>query len=256
MSQTTIDAVEELLTRLGAALLGGRRREFEEKAPRDLVTELDRRLEDEIRRALPRLQKGSVVVGEEAGGEAAEWTWWVDPIDGTTNFVHGWPRSALSVALLNHDRPALAVVHDPYRGETFRAEAGNGAWLGGRPIRVSGCSDLSRALLCTGFAPEPASQWELCRRLQSKCHGLRVSGCASLDFAYVACGRCDGFWEVDLKAWDVAAGLLLVREAGGAVADFLGNEAHLYSQNFVVATKDLMPPLLREIREAGLQENR
>lgn len=248
MSHSIIDAVIELLSELGKRLRKEPRTGFEEKAPRDLVTELDRRLEDEMRQALPEFLPGSVVVGEERGGVSAEWTWWVDPIDGTTNFVHGWPRSALSVALLQGNRPQLAVVHDPYRRETFRAEAGKGAWRGEERLRVSGCRELPEALLATGFAPQPPAQWELCRRLQNKCHGLRVSGCASLDFAYVACGRSDGFWEMDLKPWDVAAGLLLVREAGGVVTDFAGASAHLHSENFVATTSALILPLLEEIR--------
>lgn len=253
MSQATVEQVKALLARLGRDLLRVSATEFEEKAPSDLVTEHDRRIEAEIRTVLPTLWEGSVVVGEESGGETDLFTWWVDPIDGTTNFVHGWGRSALSVALWRGDEPILAVVHDPYREETFWAESGKGAWLEEQRLRVSPCSDLRGALLCTGFAPEPKAQWELCRRLAERSHGIRVSGCASLDFAYVACARCDAFLEMDLKAWDVAAGLLLVLEAGGVVTDYSGRVGGLASGNFVVSSEHLLSSLLREIESVGLR---
>jgi myo-inositol-1(or 4)-monophosphatase len=180
-----------------------------------LVTDLDLELERSFRPYLTELVPGSTMMGEEEGGQRSEWTWWLDPLDGTTNFVHGWPRSAISIALYRNDEAHLGVIHDPYLKETFWAQRGEGSWCGSLRLQVSACHQLQKALIATGFAPDPPEQWEICRQLQTNCHGMRVSGCAALDLAYVACGRVDAFWEVDLQPWDVAAGMLLVREAGG-----------------------------------------
>lgn len=230
-----------------------RRAEFvvQEKPGAGLVTDLDRQLEEQIRPFLSAMLPGSQVVGEEGGGLRGEWTWWLDPLDGTTNFVHGWPRSAISVALYQEDRAHWAVVHDPYLKETFWAAHGQGAWCGHQRLRVAQRTSLSEALLCTGFAPDLPAQWELCNQLQHQCRGLRVSGCAALDLAYVASGRVDGFWEIDLKPWDVAAGILLVQEAGGQVVDFSGEVARVDSGNFLASNRDLSA-LLKERLKAIL----
>ncbi len=220
----------------------------QEKAGAGLVTDLDRQLERSIRPFLSAMLPGSQVVGEEEGGQRAEWTWWLDPLDGTTNFVHGWPRSAISVALYQEDRPHWAVVHDPYQRETFWAVQGQGAWCGQQQLRVAQRACLSEALLCTGFAPDFPGQWELCKQLQSQSRGLRVSGCAALDLAYVASGRVDAFWEIDLKPWDVAAGILLVQEAGGQVLDFSGEVARVDSGNFLASHRDLCALLKERLR--------
>lgn len=209
-----------------------------------LVTDLDLTLEQNFRPYLTSLVAGSQMVGEEEGGQPAEWTWWLDPLDGTTNFVHGWPRSAISLALYRGSEAHFGLVHDPYLGETFWTQKGEGAWCGDTRLRCSSCADLDQALLTTGFAPEPLEQWQIARRLAQRCHGIRVSGCAALDLAYVACGRVDGFWEVDLKPWDVAAGLLLVREAGGMAVDFAGSAAGLTSGSYLACASALGEPLL------------
>ncbi|MFN8612333.1 MAG: inositol monophosphatase family protein [Vulcanimicrobiota bacterium] len=237
------------MSQLGQRLVESRPRQVREKPGAGLVTELDLELERQLRGYLTELVPGSAMMGEEEGGRLAEWTWWIDPLDGTTNFVHGWPRSALSLALYRDQEAHLGLVHDPYLKETFWAQKGEGSWCGDQRLRVSGCSDLQRALLATGFAPEPVSQWEVCRRLQAAGHGLRVSGCAALDLAYVACGRLDAFWEIDLKPWDVAGGLLLVREAGGVVSDLQGGPAGLHSGNYLAAGPELQPRLLEFLSE-------
>ena len=237
------------VNQLGQRLVEARPTQVREKPGAGLVTELDLELERQLRAYLTELVPGSSLMGEEEGGVQAEWTWWVDPLDGTTNFVHGWPRSAISLALYRGDEAQLGLVHDPYLKETFWTQKGEGSWCGTQRLRVSDCSDLSQALLATGFAPEPASQWEVCRKLQLAGHGLRVSGCAALDLAYVACGRLDAFWEIDLKAWDVAAGLLLVREAGGVVSDLQGGSAGLGSGNYLAVTPGLQRPLLEFLSE-------
>lgn len=235
----------------GSLLLSRRDFSVRTKPGAGLVTDLDLELERNFRPFLTGLVPGSQLVGEEEGGEAGEWTWWLDPLDGTTNFVHGWPRSAISLALYQGAEAHLGLVHDPYLRETFWAQRGEGAWCGDQRLHCSGATSLDQALLGTGFAPQPAAQWDLCQQLSARCRGLRVSGCAALDLAYVACGRVDAFWEVDLKAWDVAAGLLLVREAGGVAWDLQGQPAQLQSANYLVGNPQLAQALLAQIKGAN-----
>lgn len=239
-----VESLCRLLENAGDELREGRLGTVSEKTDAGLASDLDRLLEASLREALPALWPNSVVVGEEEGGTPAEWTWWVDPLDGTTNCVHGWPRSAISVALYWGDRAQLAAVHDPFLRETFWAVRGKGAWLGSERLRLAEHQELSTALLCTGFAAEPAAQWDVCRTLHAASRGVRVSGCASLDFAYVAAGRVQAFWEVDLKAWDVAAGLLLVEEAGGHPCALDGGPAKLFSGDFLACAPGLRETLL------------
>lgn len=228
----------------GQRLVESRSFQVRSKPGAGLVTDVDLELERSFRPFLTDLVPGSHLVGEEEGGTPAEWTWWLDALDGTCNFVHGWPRSAISLALYREGTPQLGLVHDPYLKETFWAQKGEGAWCGPQRLKVSACSRLDQALLTTGFAPEPAVQWEICRQLSGLSHGLRVSGCAALDLAYVACGRVDAYWEVDLKPWDVAAGILLVREAGGEVTDLKGSVAQLNSGNYLASGPALAGSLL------------
>ncbi|MFA6004723.1 MAG: inositol monophosphatase family protein, partial [Elusimicrobiota bacterium] len=151
----------------------------------------------------------------------AEFSWIIDPLDGTTNFAHGYPACCTSIALLRHGRPVWAGINDPFRGERFLAEAGRGARLNGRPIRVSKTRRVEDSLLITGFPYDRAQRsriyTEFYRKFMIRCHDVRRSGSAALDLAWIAAGRADGFWEFKLSPWDVAAGLLLVREAGGKV---------------------------------------
>ena len=235
------------VSQMGQRLIDTRAFGVREKPGAGLVTDLDLELERSFRPYLTELVPGSTLIGEEEGGQQAEWTWWLDPLDGTTNFVHGWPRSAISVALYRNDEAHLAVVHDPYLKETFWAQKGEGSWCGSLRLKVNACERLNNALLTTGFAPEPAVQWDVCRELQKTSHGMRVSGCAALDLAYVACGRVDAYWEVDLKPWDVAAGMLLVREAGGVVSNLAGQTARLDSKNYLATSVALQPALLEAL---------
>lgn len=236
------------VSQMGQRLIDTRAFGVREKPGAGLVTDLDVELERGFRPYLTELVPGSTLMGEEEGGQQAEWTWWLDPLDGTTNFVHGWPRSAISLALYRQGEAHLGIVHDPYLKETFWAQKGEGSWCGPKRLEVGRCSQLKEALLTTGFAPEPVEQWEVCRKLQRESHGVRVSGCAALDLAYVACGRVDGFWEVDLQPWDVAAGLLLVREAGGVVSNLNGETAGLSSANYLATSEALHPELLAALR--------
>lgn len=209
-----------------------------EKAPGDVVTELDRLVEEQLRAWLLSAWPGSAVVGEEDGGQQQEWTWWLDPVDGTSNLAANLGRSAISVALYREGCPHLAVVYDPFREEMFWALSGGGCWLGEQSVRV--CSQrMAQSVLAMGFGPPQAIQdaeWRAVQSVMGSCRSLRMLGCASLEMAYVACGRLGAYWEFDLKPWDVAAGLLLVREAGGLVLDRNGHSAQITSENFVVSS--------------------
>jgi myo-inositol-1(or 4)-monophosphatase len=171
--------------------------------------------------------------------------WIIDPLDGTTNYAHAFPVFSVSAALECDGRLVLGFVHDPMRGEMFRAEAGGGASLNGVPIRISGVSDLGRSLLATGFPYDVRTSsvnnldyWE---RFIIRAQAIRRCGSAALDLSYVACGRFDGFWELKLKPWDIAAGALMVVEAGGQVTDLEGKAFGLESAG-IVATNGLIHP--------------
>jgi myo-inositol-1(or 4)-monophosphatase len=201
---------------------------YKEPSSVDVVTATDRDAEsliiDTLRSAFP----DHGIVSEESPPLPGhgEYQWYVDPLDGTTNFAHGYPHCAVSVALVHDGAPVLGLVHDPLRRETFSAQRGGGAQLNGRGIRVSSVDDMGRALLGTGFPADrreragvyvPFLQVGLER---ARC--LRRSGSAALDLSYIACGRLDAYWEWHLGPWDVVAGRLIVEEAGGRVTDFTG----------------------------------
>jgi myo-inositol-1(or 4)-monophosphatase len=210
----------------------GRGGAIELKGAIDLVTAYDRASEAHILAALARRFPGHAVLAEESGstagtaGAGPAHRWIVDPLDGTTNFAHGLPFFCVSIALEVEGRRALGVLYDPMRDECFAARAGAGATLNGAPIAVSTTATLEHALGGTGFpydvmeAPEETLRWFA--PMLPRLRGVRRLGSAALDLAYVACGRLDLFWEVKLHAWDVAAGLLVVEEAGGTVSDFAG----------------------------------
>jgi len=190
----------------------------------DMVSDADRDAEQLLRRLLASHRPDDAVLGEEGGAAAGstELRWVVDPLDGTTNYLHGYPMWGVSVAVEDEGGTALGVVHDPCRGETFAAERGRGATLNEEPIRVSAATDPAHALIATGFSYSPAARAVQARavgRLLTAVQDIRRGGSAALDLAWVACGRLDGFYEVPLKPWDLTAGALLVREAGGVVSE-------------------------------------
>lgn len=202
---------------------------IEHKGEIDLVTEADRASEGHIVSRLRTAFPDHAILAEEGSGtaRAGRPRWLVDPLDGTTNFAHGYPLFAVSIALEVEGRIEVGVVHDPCRDETFAARRGAGATRNGAAMRVSAIEQLSRALLVTGFPytiherPEPTVG--LLRRFLMAGQGLRRDGSAALDLCYVAAGRFDGFWELELKPWDVAAGSLIVEEAGGRVTNLDGS---------------------------------
>jgi myo-inositol-1(or 4)-monophosphatase len=194
----------------------------------DLVTAVDLACEHAIREILARRTPGIPVLGEEGGGAKGGTRWVVDPLDGTTNFVHGFPCYAVSIALEVDGRRQVGVVHDPTRPEIFAAERGKGATCNGRPIHVSECTDLGSALVGTGFPYDRRERSALyLARFEAfmiRTHGIRRCGSAALDLANVAAGRLDAFWEFNLRAWDVAAGALLIEEAGGRISSHAGGD--------------------------------
>jgi myo-inositol-1(or 4)-monophosphatase len=208
---------------------------------RDLVSRADLEAEAYVAERLP---EDAELIGEETGGggRGARRLFVVDPLDGTVNFLHGIPFWCVSIGVIEGGALAAAVVHAPALGETFTAEAGKGARLNGEPVRVSGTAELREALLASGFAYRldelPDDNLDNWRALTLASAGTRRFGSAAIDLAYVACGRLDGFFELHLNPWDVAAGTLLVREAGGAVTDFRGDASLakvLHGRNLVAS---------------------
>ncbi|MBK9383942.1 MAG: inositol monophosphatase [Planctomycetes bacterium] len=221
---------------------------------RDLVTAADLASERTILQAVRARYPGHAIHAEEEGrsGSPDAPTWIVDPLDGTINFVHGLPAFGVSIALYEGGEPRVGVVHLPKLGETFSARAGGGAFLAGRPIRVARTSELKDALVATGFPYERGDPERdnaaLFAHLYPQVRDLRRWGAASADLAFVACGRFDAFWELDLKPYDVAAGALLVREAGGVVTDLRGGNEWLHGGSVVCGPPVLHAALQRELR--------
>ncbi|GAB4276855.1 MAG: inositol monophosphatase family protein [Deferrisomatales bacterium] len=218
----------------------------------DLVTEADLACEAAIRQVLARRAPGTAVLGEEEGasGDGAD-RWVVDPLDGTTNYAHGYPVFCVSIAWEEEGVARLGVVYDPLRDELFTAQAGRGARLNGETIRVSAAARLAEALLATGFPYDrrtnPRTNYEAFCRLTHLTQGVRRGGSAALDLAYVAAGRLDGFWEPGLRPWDTAAGALLVAEAGGRVSGFRGQPFDPYRDEVVATNGALHGALLAEL---------
>lgn len=227
---------------------------IEEKGRNDFVSEVDRIAEQEIINTLSRAYPDHRFLGEEGGGVGpanAEYEWIIDPLDGTTNFLHGIPHFAVSVACRYRGNLQHAVVLDPVKREEFTASRGKGATLNGRRMRVSSRKGLEGALIGTGipfngFALQHIDAFTECmKEVASQTAGIRRPGAASLDLAYVAAGRFDGFWEMNLQHWDMAAGILLIKESGGMVSDFNGGNTYLDTGNIVCASPKVFKPLLQ-----------
>ncbi|MBS1140663.1 MAG: Inositol monophosphatase [Proteobacteria bacterium] len=232
------------------------------KQPNDFVTEVDKAAEAAIIQTLQEAYPQYGILAEESGETAGqgegEYQWIIDPLDGTTNFIHGMPQYAVSIALAKGGIVEQAVVFDPNRNELFTASKGGGAFLNERRIRVSRRTRLGESLIGTGFPYRMFDKIDLYlsifKELAEKTAGQRRPGAASLDLAYVACGRYDGFWEFGLSPWDMAAGALLISEAGGLVSDLRGDATYLESGNLVAGTPKVFGPLLKIIQDK-LPEN-
>jgi myo-inositol-1(or 4)-monophosphatase len=236
-----------------AALAGGV--QVKSKRANDFVTEVDRSAEAAIIEIVQKSYPDHGILGEETGaidGGKQEYRWIIDPLDGTTNFIHGFPQYCVSIGIEHRGALAHGVVYDPIRDELFTASKGNGAFLNDRRIRVSKCSRLGDALVGTGFPFKELTRVDLylkqLKQLMEKSSGVRRAGAAALDLAYVACGRLDGFWELGLSPWDMAAGALLIQEAGGLVGDLEGEQSFLESGDVCAAVPKLFPALLQALR--------
>jgi myo-inositol-1(or 4)-monophosphatase len=220
----------------------------ERKARHDYVSEVDRACEAEIVREIKRFYPDHAFLCEEGGVSGDSNTVWIiDPLDGTSNYLHGLPHFAVSIAQQVDGRTEHAVVYDPIRDELFTASRGSGSYMNNKRIRVSARNGLDGAILATAFPFRRRDRLQAYARVfQSvfaKVEDFRRAGTASLDLAWVAAGRMDGYFEVGLKAWDVAAGALLVREAGGVVLDFNGNDAVEEAETIIAAPYKVMTPL-------------
>lgn len=234
----------------------------ESKSPNDFVTEIDRAAEKAIIDVLREAYPGHGILAEESGesGAESEFVWIIDPLDGTTNFIHGFPQYAISIALAKNGVPEHCVVYNPINNELFTASRGGGAYLNDRRIRVSRRTRLADALIGTGFPYREFANIDaylgMFRELTQKTAGIRRPGAASLDLAYVAAGRLDGFWEMGLAPWDMAAGVLLIQEAGGLVSDLAGEANFMTTGNVVAGTPKVfgqLLPIIQSYRTDSLQ---
>jgi myo-inositol-1(or 4)-monophosphatase len=226
------------------------------KRANDFVSEVDQMAEQAIIQTLLEAYPRHAILAEESGSSPGadgdtEYQWIIDPLDGTTNFLHGVPQYAVSIALLHRGQLSQAVIYDPVRNDLFTASRGRGAFLNERRIRVTRRDKLQDALVGTGFPFRDFTHLDaymgMFRDLVQKTAGLRRPGSAALDLAWVAAGRMDGFFEIGLNAWDIAAGCLLIMEAGGLVSDFAGNENFLQNGHVVAGNPKVFVQLLQAI---------
>jgi myo-inositol-1(or 4)-monophosphatase len=223
-----------------------------EKQHLDFVSEVDRLAETEIIRELKRAFPKHAMLAEESGATGqSKNTWVIDPLDGTHNYLRGFPHFSVSIALLEHGDPIVGVVLDPLRNELFTASKGDGAFLNDRRMRVGKRDGLEGALLATGFPFRQRAHLDaqigMTRALLQQAEDIRRTGSAALDIAYVAAGRVDGFYEIGLKPWDMAAGVLLVREAGGKHCDFVGRDGMPGSGNLLAGNIKVVDAMIKAI---------
>ncbi|HEV2115108.1 MAG TPA: inositol monophosphatase family protein [Terriglobales bacterium] len=260
-----VPAMAEIAREAGALLMGyfHQRVKVEYKGDVDLVTEADRASEALITRRIRERFPAHNIMGEEGTRteQGSEYRWYVDPLDGTTNFAHGYPVFCVSLGLEHKDERVAAVIFDPTRAEMFTAEKGGGAYLNGQAIQVSSVSNLAECLVATGFPSHKRHKNPnifFYHQITLKTHGVRRAGSAALDLCDVACGRFDGFWEFNLNPWDTAAGVLVVEEAGGRVTRFDGRPFRLDSRETLASNGRVHEALLGEFqaifRGEGLEE--
>ena len=205
----------------------------------DYVTHIDLESESAIIHRIKEAFPNHSILAEESGEgiSGSDYVWIIDPLDGTTNFIHGFPFFSVSIGLMHKNEMLSGVIYDPSREELFCAQRGQGAFLNGNRISISKTCDLSRALIATGFPFRKKAALEAYLKsfhsIFAQCSGIRRAGSAALDLAYVACGRTEGFWELNLNIWDTAAGILIISEAGGVVSDLNGGNEYLATGNIV-----------------------
>lgn len=242
--------------RAGLLLKGrlGQKRQIKYKGAVNLVTEMDLLAEKVIVSEIRKRYPDHSLLAEEKTDLRADspYRWIIDPLDGTTNYAHGFPVFSVSIALEKEGKVILGAVYDPTRDELFVAKKGQGTRLNGRKIRVSSTPKLSECLLATGFPYDireaAADNFDHFRNFALRAHAVRRAGSAALDLCYVAAGRFDGFWEMRLGPWDMAAGGLIVREAGGKVTDFLGNPVHLDGEHVLASNGKIHREMMRILK--------
>ena len=255
MLNTAIKAARRAGSIINRAALNREGLEIRSKHRNDFVTQIDKAAEDAILAILRQAYPDHAILAEESGNlpnPKSEYRWIIDPLDGTTNFIHGFPQYCVSIALQHRGATAHGVIYDPSKNELFTASRGHGAYLDDRRIRVTKCSQFKDALVGTGFPFKELARLDLysrqLRTIMTSSAGVRRAGSAALDLAYVACGRMDAFWEMGLSSWDMAAGALLIQEAGGLVSDLAGAPGWLESGDIVAATPKIFPQLLEALR--------
>jgi myo-inositol-1(or 4)-monophosphatase len=235
-----------------------------QKQVNDFVTEVDQAAEQTIIETLLTAYPGHGILAEESGrthgSQHSDYVWIIDPLDGTTNFLHGMPHWAVSIALEKDGEVIAGVVYDPIKDEIFYAEKGTGAFMTGRRLRVSSRSDLTESLIAVGGARVGARHYQQYMAeidaIMSHVPGTRRYGAASLDICYVAAGRFDGFWERELNAWDVAAAALIVKEAGGYVSDLKGGKDYVYGRSLVTGNPDIHAALLKRLKAVAPKDDK
>jgi len=223
------------------------------KGRNDYVSEIDLMAESVILRTIQDAYPEHGILAEESGKSGdSEYQWIIDPLDGTTNYLHGFPVFAVSIALMHKNELKVAVIYDPMRDEMFTAANGEGAFLNQHRIRVSGQRNMKFALIGTGFPFRNYDNLDvylaMFRSILPKVSGIRRPGAAALDLAYLAAGRLDGFWEIGLSVWDIAAGVLIIKEAGGVVSDFANQDNFLESGNIVAGSAEIHQELLNHMK--------
>ena len=230
----------------------------EKQFPGDLVTEADQQSEKAILDWLSHHFPQHQILAEESGlsQQYSDFIWAIDPLDGTTNYAHQYPMAAVSIGLMYQQEPILGVIYNPFTEELYQAAQGLGATLNQRPIHVSSISDLNKSLLATGFAYDRRETAD--NNYAEFCHfthitqGVRRAGAASLDLAYVACGRLDGYWERGLKPWDIVAGVILVKEAGGQVSDYTLESLKVESGRILATNGHLHSTMSQELAKVKI----
>ncbi len=253
MLNTAVKAARRAASIINRASFDVERVKVSEKGQNDFVTEIDRAAEQAIIDVLQSAYPDHAILAEESGASANlhdenENVWIIDPLDGTTNFIHGFPQYCISIALQQRGQITQAVVYDPNRNDLFTASKGAGAYLNEKRIRVSRRDKMAEALIGTGFPFRDMGgldeYMQMFRVMTERCAGLRRPGAAALDLAYVAAGRLDGFFEKGLQPWDMAAGSLLITEAGGIVGNFAGESDYLYKKDVIAGTPKIFAQMV------------
>ncbi|MBN2856847.1 MAG: inositol monophosphatase [Candidatus Delongbacteria bacterium] len=245
----------------GRIMLEGGEYSVSMKSPSDFVTDIDIECQNTIKEIISGSFPTHNFLAEEDGGSFKDTDdlWIIDPLDGTTNFIHGLSHSAVSIAFYTNGAVQTGVIYDPYKDELFHAVKGHGAYLNGKSISVSGTSDMKQSLIATGMPfrrhEKIPEYFKVLSEVLKKSSGIRRMGSAALDLAYTACGRFDGFFEGWLSPWDVAAGILLVEEAGGKVRDFSGNNDFLNNGCIIASGKGILDQLFETVNKVMKDEN-